>query len=235
MPLGRKQFGNRSPKAEPEGNSSSGTSTSAATDEGKKKAGSEILDALLIAYRDERGIHAETIIGAAAALAGDFALRGAIEDAGITLPEKDSWVVGGVADPVLYGNEQPGNHTAWSVIRAVALRAGAAEADLPNMEAVVARTTAAVGGSPFPPLTLPSKHYPKEWSPNACPRFRPQMDAIAERNGLSKADMAGLFGVVIGILIEQTKEMLSPAIAATLAAEVMIGVARMAPLQREVV
>ena len=52
-------------------------------------ASSDIVKILIASYRNERGVHAETIIGAAAALAGEFALRAAEPK----LPE-NGWVLG---------------------------------------------------------------------------------------------------------------------------------------------
>jgi hypothetical protein len=190
-------------------------------------ASSEIAKFLIESYRNERGVHAETILAAAAALAGEFALR-AVEP---VLPET-GWVISDKINPLLFEDERRGKATLWTVVRTGAERAGAAPEDLPDPVAVVARVAAAVGGSPFPPLSIPDRHYPHEWSPNACPRLRGGIEKIAAEQGLSAGDTAMALAYAIALLIAQTKDVLPPAIAATLALEVMVGVSRMVPMKQ---
>lgn len=194
------------------------------------RASAEIAKFLIASYRNEQGVHAETILGAAAALAGEFALR-AVEP---VLPET-GWVVSDKINPLLFENEARGETTLWTVIRVGAEGVGAAPADLPDPVAVVARVAAAVGGSPFPPLSIPDRHYPHEWSPNACPRLRDGIEKIAVEQGLSGSTLALALAYAIALLIAQTKDILPPAIAATLALEVMIGVSRMVPMKEPTV
>src|SRR5262245_58198190 len=54
------------------------------------QASDKIGKLLMQAYRDERGIHIETIVGAAAVLAGEFALRASVP----RLPDT-GWIAGG--------------------------------------------------------------------------------------------------------------------------------------------
>jgi hypothetical protein len=192
-------------------------------------AAQDMTGALMQAYRNEQGIHAETIIGAAAALCGEFALRAAAEESGQVLPES-GWVVGGIADALLYSGEI----SAWTLIRVAAARAGADDAALPDMAEIVARTASAIGGSPFPPLSIPNEHHPHEWSPNACPRHRAAIAEIADRHGLSGEETVLALALSVSILISQTKQVIAPALTARLAADIMIGVSRMAPMQAEV-
>lgn len=192
-------------------------------------AAQDMTGALMQAYRNEQGVHAETIIGAAAALCGEFALCAAAEKSGQVLPDS-GWVVGGIADALLYSGEI----SAWTLIRVAAARAGADDAALPDMAEIVARTASAIGGSPFPQLSVPNQHYPHEWSPNACPRHRAAIAEIADRHGLSGEETVLALALSVSILISQTKEVIAPALTARLAADIMIGVSRMAPMQAEV-
>ena len=199
------------------------------TTESVGRASTEIAKFLINSYRTERGVHAETLIGGAAALTGEFALR-AVEP---VLPE-NGWVISEKSNALLFEDEQRGEAALSTVIRAGAERAGARPEDLPDPLSVVARVAAAVGGSPFPPLSVPDRHYPHEWSPNACPSLRGGIEEIAAAQGISGREIAMALVFAIAILIDQTKDVLPAAIAATLALEVMIGVSRMAPMKQPI-
>ncbi len=194
-----------------------------------KRTAPEIADFLIQQYRTDRGVHAETLLGAVAALAGEFALRAAEPE----LPQ-DGWVLSDNVNGILFEDEGSGEITMWSIIRIGASRDDPGGEGLPDPVEVVARVGSAVGGSPFPPLSVPAEHYPHEWSPNACPRYRADIEKIGERNGLGKKDLALALALAITLLIANTREVLDPAIAATLALEIMIGVSRMAPLEEPI-
>lgn len=184
---------------------------------------------LISEYKNERGVHAETIIGAMAALAGEFALRASEP----TLPD-EGWVHSETVNGILFENETKGQMTLWAAVRKGAIRRGASPDSLPDPQDVVACTAKSVGQSPFPPLSIPENYYPLEWSPNACPKYRAQIEKLAMEQGLSTTECAIALGFSVGLLIAKTSDILPPAIAATLALEIMIGVSRMAPLKAPV-
>lgn len=190
-------------------------------------AAPEIVAFLIASYRNAQGVHSETIIGAAAALTGEFALR-AVEP---KLPET-GWVMSEKASGVIFGDHGKSKAGLWDFIRQAAIIAGASEATLPEPYEVMARIAKAVGGSPFPPLSIPNKHYPHEWSPNACPRLRGDIDKFAAKHGIAGIETANTLTLAIVQLIAQTAQVLPPAIAATLALEVMVGTAHMAPMKQ---
>lgn len=189
------------------------------------RAGAEIAKFLIQAYRNERGVHSETVIGAAAALTGEFALRAAEA----VLPEK-GWVFSERANRLLFGRMTGSKLDLWSIICHGAVRAGASERDLPDPVVALKRTAAAVGGSPFPALSVPTQHFPHEWSPNACPRFRTHIAKYGADHGIAGTDLAFALAIAIAMLIEQTKAVLPPVIAATIALDIMLGVTKMVPL-----
>lgn len=193
--------------------------------ENLQAAASDINQALLAAYRDAHGIHAETIVGAAAALAGEFALRASAKK----IPAA-GWVIGGAADELLYRGEEFNRITLWSFLKLSAKAAGVPVGEVPEIGEIVARTGAAVGSSPFPPLTISDAHYPHEWSPEAGPKFRHLVGRIAATHALTPDEIALSLAMVIMMLINQAKELVPPQILIRLAAEIMIGVSRMAPL-----
>jgi hypothetical protein len=189
----------------------------------------EITELLLKSYATgDKFVNAETVIGAAAALAGEYALR----STGQPLPQTPTYIAGGPQDGILYTDmaKVPAGPTAWGIIVMAALQAGAAPGDVPSIPEVMTRTVAAFGKSPFPPLTVPLQYWPKEWSPNAGPRLRYKLGAIGIKYDLSAAELVLALAGAIARLIAMTKDVLAPAIAATLAAEIMIGTSRMSPL-----
>lgn len=194
------------------------------------KAGMEIADFLIGSYANEQGVHAETLLGAAAALAGEFALRAAEP----ILPD-EGWVISTNAAGLIFENAAVGEMTLWSIIRIGAERSGLTDGDMPDPgEAYGRAATASFGGTSYPPLTVPAEHYPLEWSPNACPRYREAIAKIGATRGLAMKDLAMAIALSIVLIMSKTAEILSPAIATRLVLEIMIGVSRMPPLQAEV-
>jgi hypothetical protein len=211
-------------------------------EETASRVGVQISKMLTAAYTKERGVHSETILGAAAALAGEFALR-ATEP---VLPSS-GWIESKPSRDLLFEGEARGKITMWSIIKVSAVRAaleaarakGATthlaidqEIDLPEPTEVMRRVDGFSGSGIYPPLSIPPKHFPQEWSPNACPKFRAEILAIGARHDASPEDLALGIAFAIGFLINQTSRVLPPSIAATLALETMLGVARMAPLDK---
>jgi hypothetical protein len=185
------------------------------------------------AYTDRHNcIHAPTIVGGAAALAGEFALRAA----GLPLP-KMGFVFGDPINAILFegGDDQA---TLWEIIETTASALGLPREDLPDAREIFGRIAAAAAtimqrrgdGTVFPPLSIPDEHYPTEWSPNAGPRLRGAVREIALRYWLTPRQTALALGMATGNLIHQGKDLLPPKIAFRLAVEVMFATAKMAPL-----
>ena len=196
------------------------------------KASADIVTFLLTTYRNDKGVHAETVIGAGAALAGEFALRAAATARRQPLPLK-GWVVASDADALIAIAPEPKMTTLLALIVDAAKDAGMPAPAAPEPLAIIARTAQAIGGSPYPPLTVERSHYPLEWSPNACPRHRAAIERIGKTHSLDDLGTAGALALAIGQIIKMTSNVLAPAISARLAAEIMIGVSRMAPMQDE--
>ncbi len=192
------------------------------------KAANGLIAYLINAYTTPHGVHTETVMGALAALAGEFALRAAAERAGVRL-KGPGWVVGGAPDELLYAGAARGQPAVWSFVRQGALEAGVKVEQLPDLETIVARTANAIGTAPFPPLTIPSDKHPREWSPNACPAHRVAvLHFMGEHDVTEPAQIALALGIAIKLYIEQAKST-TPATLIQIAAEVMIGVSRMQP------
>jgi hypothetical protein len=191
-------------------------------------ASKEFTRLLLANYGDRNGnVHAPSVIGAAAALTGEFAQRAG----GVALNTgKPGYVFGDAINAVLLEGGENGQVTVWHCLQRAARDAGLAERDLFDPIDVVKNIANAVGGPSFPPLTVPRQHYPHEYSPNACVRLRPRVIAIADQFNLSRRDLAIALAISIYQLILLTKDVLPPAVSVRLAAEIAFGVAKMNPL-----
>lgn len=183
------------------------------------------------AYGEAGGrVHAETVIGAAAAMAGEFALR--VSAPASTLERPQGWVVDRAVDRLLYSGESSGELTIWSLIKVAVSDRGQAPLNDVSIEDIVRRNDAQIGKSPYPPLSIPPKHFPREWSPNATIRLRQKVFAIAASHGLSPHETALALGWALFEILRQARSSgIEPRVAATLAAEIMIGVSRMIPLK----
>jgi hypothetical protein len=189
-------------------------------------------------YADRyKHIHIETIIGGAAALTGEFALR----TVGDFDPKRDGFFVFG--DPInalLYEDASKGGETLWNVLTTMAAKAGVADRDFPDITDILQRVAEGVsiilatgkdaGG--FPPLTVPRVHFPHEWSPDACYRLRHHVMAIGKKHELTARQLAFALAMATAGLIYQTRDILDPAISLRLAAEIMFSTAKMAPIDR---
>lgn len=190
-----------------------------------REAAQGILGYLMEAYTDDRGVHAETVIGAAAALTGEHILRACHTDAQLA---GSGWIISDPANLFLFEDEQ--DITIYDLIKAVT----GLKDDMPDMVTIAVRTAQAIGGSPFPPLTVDEAHYPHEWSPNAAFVHRDAIMAIAEKKGLSPRERALALGMTTAMIINSAAQMLDKKTGALLALEVIAGVTKMRPLDKAV-
>jgi hypothetical protein len=191
-------------------------------------AATELVAMLLAAYTFQERLQTEAAIAAAAALTGEFALR----STGVPLPEKGA-VSGDAANDVLFAGAPEGRATAWMFMMHAAIEAGVAEYDLPRIEALAAALAQVPDDMP-PPLSVQEKYVPRELPQNVGPRFRHKVIAIADTHDLSLREVTVALGAATGQLIIRTQHDFPPQVAVTLAAEVMLAVARMAPLAEAV-
>jgi hypothetical protein len=190
------------------------------------QVGAKIAQHLMQAYRDPRGVHVETIVGAAAVLAGEFALRASAP----RLPDF-GWIAGAPADALVYGGSDKIPVTMWSVVQVVMLGIGIDRSQMPNLPAIAERASENIGKQFPPKLSVPTEHYPQEFSPNAAPRFRTEVMTIARDAGLDLTETALALAFTIALLIKNAHTVVPAPILASLAAELMVAVTRMAPLK----
>ncbi len=191
-------------------------------------AATDLVAMLLAAYTVRDRLDAQSAIAAAAALTGEFALRAA----GVSLPERGA-VSGNAADDVLFAGAPEGRATAWMFMMHAAMEAGVAAHALPRIEALAAAIAQAPGEA-LRSLGVQENQVPRELPENVGPRFRYRVIATADTHDLSLREVTVALGAATGQLILRTQHDFPPAIAATLAAETMLAVARMAPLAEAV-
>lgn len=191
-------------------------------------AAHRVLSTVFPFYHSERGLHAETVIGAVAALTGHYALAATTT----VVPGMPQWIVSADTADLLVTGSKTGGIAIGPLIAEAARRAGVATP--PRPEEVLGRIAGALGGTPFPPLSIPQQHFPTEWSPNAVVRLRPVIDPVLEGEGLNPTEKALTLAVATGLLIGQTAAILPPDVACILALEISFGVAHMRPLDQEI-
>jgi hypothetical protein len=187
----------------------------------------DIINFLLQRYDDKRGVHVETVIGAAAALAGAYALRAAAP-----LLPGTQYVISEDANDLLFTGTAIGRPLTGIILQ-FAEGAGVRGNDLPDPAKINERVIAAFGGTEFPPISVPRRHYPREWSPDATVRLRPSLDLLLTQKGLNALESAVALTAATAGLIQMTSQSIDPKISTTLALEIMIGVSHMRPLDRE--
>lgn len=168
----------------------------------------DVQDALSRMHRQSPDATLETIVSALATLAGERLLLSA-------------------------GHAAPDTAAAWRIVKCYALKAGVAEHDLPEPVAIESAAEAAIGAVSLPPLSVPRTHFPRDRSANAIPHLRATVRRVQDAHRLRHGEMADALCHVIGQTIVRARETLEPAIATTLATEVLIGTTRLSPLAEE--
>lgn len=181
-------------------------------------AANNIISFLIEEYMDEKGVHAETVLGALAAITGDQILRSTADIENV----EDAWISSDAATEAIFGNEGVYEH-----LCAVVRNAGGDLANVEDPESIIKRTVEAIGGSPFPPLTIPNDNYPLEFSPNAAFRYREKVRDILDQHNIPQEEYGQCCGYALGQLIDQMKEVLDPALSLKIASEIMFGVTKM--------
>jgi hypothetical protein len=194
----------------------------------------DLISMLYGAYsRGEDAPHPETVIGAVAALTGEFMLRAT----GLPLP-KIGFVFDDQIDDMLYMSDE--HMTIWNAIETVTAVTRLEAKDLPQPSALIQRVGCGVAlamqgeGKNFPPLSVPYENYPEEWSPNAGVRLRNSVFEIGRKHGCTRWQLAFALAYATVGIIRDAQEVLSPAIGVKLAAEILFATARMAPIEQPI-
>jgi hypothetical protein len=174
-------------------------------------------------------VHVPTVIGVLATLAAEAALQAAVVNrraAADVAP--GGWVLGGPADAILFSAADDGVSTVWQVIASGAVDAAVSAADMPDLDSILAHVEAHVGAKPYPVLTVASTFRPKALLRAAAARLRQLIQGFAADEGLcTPHEQALACGAAIAQVIRSEPR---PEVLTRLAAEVLLGAARLAPL-----
>ncbi len=206
-----------------------------------ERAGLAIASYLFSAYdgtdTDEDGpcAHAGTMVAILATLAAEAALQAAEVATRKPLDNtRDGWVQGGPADGLLFrfGHEYAGSSavgwSVWDCIVEGARSVGTAVPTASDLESLVARAEAHLGMKPCPILTVPVAFRPRSLLRPAAARHRHEAAALAAEAGLyASAEIALAYGAAIAQVIRHEPD---ADVLTRLAAETMIGAARLSPL-----
>lgn len=179
---------------------------------------------------DGESVHAGTVIGILATLAAEAGLQAASINRRESLDAAPGgWLRGGAADAILFaGSAHGGVTTVWDFIAAAALEARVDRGALPDLGAVLAHAEAHIGAKPFPVLTVAPAVRPRTIVRAAAARHRHAIHALAADEGLCTAhEQALCLGAAIAQVIRSEPD---PSVLAHLAAEMLVGAARLAPM-----
>lgn len=200
-----------------------------------------ILSFLLESYRDEKGIHAETILGASGALCGYAAQRAVwvmmveqqrtpLEQVFTVVDTKDGsrFLFSELVNQLLV-SEEGKVLSVWRLVRDMAVKCGAAS--LPDLQAIFARTAEAVGSTPFPRFSTPSNHRPLEEPAAALRRLWPSVGGALDRTCDVPVEWPIITGFVASGLVAMTRNEFDSSIAATLIMESAVSMSKMTGIE----
>lgn len=205
-----------------------------------------VRDNLMAFMKNERGIHAESLMVAIGALAGHAALHATFAVAAAE-PAKASLVTVETSDGATYyaGDtlnaflipENPEIVSLWGLIAAAALALGVPQAELPDYVGIFRRAATTLGTPAFGQVDVPENH-----TPGATPRqfldaFWPSIRRLL---GWSNPTLAGghtlptrywpyVFGMVARQYIEMTRDVLDPRLSLRLIMEAAIPMSKVDP------
>lgn len=193
------------------------------------RAGFAIATAVIEASgADDAGdMHSPTVVGVLATLAAEAALAaaGLIRRDTIT-STPGGWVTGGPADGILQTWSTDGSRTVWDcVVAAARSSAGHVAADF---QTIIAHAEAHAGSKPYPVFSVPAAFRPRSLLRPAAARLRHAVHHLAADEGLcTPHEQALACGSAIGHVLRH--EGPDPMLI-RLAAEALIGAARLTPL-----
>lgn len=191
---------------------------------------SHVVDSQSGTADDGHAVHAGTVVAILATLAAEAGLAAAAVNRRVSLDvAPGGWVRGGVADTILFQGVDNGSlTTVWDLVAASASEAGVPADAVPDLDAVLARAEAGVGTKPYPVLTVPPGARPRSIVRAAAARQRHAAHAYAADEGLcTPHEQALALGAAIAQVVRTEPD---PAVLTQLAAEMLVGASRLAPM-----
>jgi hypothetical protein len=183
--------------------------------------------------QDRQGIHAESLLTCLGALAG-YACQACVRQTA-ALPGADPSKYALKADTrdgttYLYAdalNESlvESRLSVWALVSRAVRKLGE---PLPDIQGIVNRVTQTVGTSEFGVPRVPAGHRPHHSASVYLKQIWPQILPIAQRFCSKPAQVPVLFGIALQRAIEQTKDVLSPTLGASIAMECAVAMSRVA-------
>ena len=199
------------------------------------QAGMAQADFLVEEYMDERGCHAETLIGASGALIGAAIQSSAYAramggDGHVMEFEKDTNPPFRKFVNCLHRLRQFAEKD-YVLFLKIASQGGAFPAEAaPDIAPIVGFIVDQLDGDWFPRLSAPLEHWPHEWSPNAAAKYKGTMRLICARHEVDE-DLEVLAAcMALARCVAQVREVLPPDFALRLGFEMAVATANIGNL-----
>jgi len=187
----------------------------------------EVLRYLLSDYRDEHGIHAETLLSAIGSLAGFSAQmvirRAVLEPAGIPVERALAVLRGGDGRRYFFGealnlllvSQEKDTLSLWRFVAAPACEAGL---DVPDVRPLFRQSAEAVGGEDFGIPSMARKRRLREFPLDALRSHWWAVQSVLERNEIEPAR----WSIVLAIAAQQLIEFVAALVPADVAALIVM-------------
>ncbi|MBZ8134571.1 hypothetical protein [Afifella sp. IM 167] len=197
-----------------------------------------MLSYLLADYRDEHGIHAETLLNAIGALAGFstqiVVRRGVLEPAGIPVERALAVLTGkdgrryyfGEALNLLLASEEKGTLSLWRFVAAPACEAGL---DIPDLRPLFREIAATAGGEEFGIPSMARKRRLREFPLDALRSHWWAVQSVLERNEIEPKRWSIVLGTAAQQLIALVSPLLPPDVGALIVMESAIMMSKVDP------
>lgn len=190
-------------------------------------------------YKDQKGVHVESVLSALGALSG-FSLQQGIREELILnkgRPEKevftiiktkngDKYYFGNIFDQPLF-DTRPGQMSVWAIVAGGAQEAGASS--LPDINALAKINAEAVGESDYGALTVSSNHQPKDHPLLSISKHWEFTEKILRAKGVEPLAWSWEIALVAQDIIVLGKDAVDPTLAAQIVMEPAISMSKIDP------
>ncbi|MCE3233205.1 MAG: hypothetical protein K0R98_1462 [Rickettsiaceae bacterium] len=196
----------------------------------------KILNELIVRYKDERGVHTETLLSCLGALAGfgcQIAIRNGLIKTG-QYTEDTAFVVVKTKDEEKYffGDmlNQPlleAKTSVWSMVAGAAQSVGSNK--LPDICEIAQYVASSVGSDNFGKLRVIEEHQPQEQPIESLKKHWPSMYTQINSYNADQLFLGWHFGLAAQKLIVMTKDVLDPDLAVKIVMESAVAMAKIDP------
>ncbi len=195
-------------------------------------------ETLIAGYRNEYGWHPETVIAAAGALVGHAIQTSAYSMAAQgtgTVTEFERSTIPPFGKFINCGERiQIYINTEFAFLQSLAGQLDWFDPQaMPEMQEIVTSCVDQIGDEWFPRLSVTAEHMPREWSPDAVPRYVREMRGHLDHHGLRQNICDVLcMTLALGHLVSDCKKRLDPSIALRVGLEMAVATANIGNLDR---